>query len=72
MISRTESGLKETLKFLGGGARQIGLKKNFDKTKYMNVSRGFKRGDLMCGDKPIEEVESFKHLGSMIDSNNNI
>jgi hypothetical protein len=72
IISRAESGLNETLMLLEGGARQIGLEINFDKTKCMKVSRGLKREDLMCGDKKVEGIESFKYLGSMVDSNNSI
>jgi hypothetical protein len=57
---------------LEGRARQIGLEIIFDKSKYMKVSRGLRRGDLICCDTKIEGVESFKYLGSMLDSNNSM
>jgi hypothetical protein len=55
--------------------KEIGLEVNYDKTKYMAMSRDHNAGqnhDLGIDDKTFERVEQFQYLGTSITNQNSI
>jgi len=73
ILGRSEGYIKETLEEMVSITQQIGLQMNDTKTKYMvnrQVGNKVKETELMG--KKYERVESFKYLGAMITSLNDI
>jgi len=67
MVASTESGLQKIMDCLNATAERYGMKINIKKTKVMKVSRvtGDKINILING-KKIDQVQSFKYLGSTL------
>jgi hypothetical protein len=74
IIGRTTVDVKEAFVPLEEAAKNLGLKINEDKTKYMWVTRrkARKQQNLTVGDYNFEVVRSFKYLGSTINDENDI
>jgi hypothetical protein len=56
-------------------AKEIGLKVNAEKTKYMVVSRdqnAGQNGNIRIGNKSFETVEQFKYLGTTLGNKNSV
>jgi hypothetical protein len=70
MAAGTESGLQKMMDSLNSTAERYGMKINIKKTKVMKVSKktGGKVNIKINGNK-IEQVQSFKYLGSTITEN---
>jgi hypothetical protein len=67
--------VKENAEALVVDTKEIGLEVNADKTKYMVLSRDRNagRGDsVKIDNSPIERVEEFKYLGTMLTDQNSI
>ena len=65
MIANTEKGLQKTMNGLNITAEKYGMKINIKKTKVMRVSRNVgAKVSIIVNGKQIEQVESFKYLGS--------
>jgi hypothetical protein len=65
MIANTEKGLQKTMNGLNTTAEKYGMKINIKKTKVMRVSRNVgAKVSIIVNGKQIEQVESFKYLGS--------
>ena len=73
LLSETEAGLEElNTSFIDMG-RRVGLECNETKTKKMLMSRHRRiDGHTRIGDLNIENVQTFKYLGSTIDSDNSM
>src|SRR6476661_3506194 len=65
MVANSESGLQKIMDCLNAAAEEYGMKINIKKTKVMKVSK--KVGDeisILINGKKIDQVQSFKYLGS--------
>jgi len=65
MVANSESGLQKIMDCLNATAEEYGMKINIKKTKVMKVSK--KVGDeisILINGKKIDQVQSFKYLGS--------
>ena len=65
MIASTENGLQKIMDKLNATAENFGMKINTKKTKVMKVSRNVgEEINIMINGSRIEQVKSFKYLGS--------
>ena len=65
MIASTEKGLQKIMDKLNATAENFGMKINTKKTKVMKVSRNVgEEINIMINGSRIEQVKSFKYLGS--------
>ena len=65
MIAGTERGLQKIMDSLNTTAEQYGMKINIKKTKVMRVSRnGGEVVNIVINGRRVEQVKSFKYLGS--------
>jgi len=65
MIASTERGLQRVMDRLNATAENFGMKINTKKTKVMKVSRNVgEEINIMINGSRIEQVKSFKYLGS--------
>ena len=65
MIASTEKGLQKIMDKLNATAENFGMKINTKKTKVMKVSRNVgEEINIMINRSRIEQVKSFKYLGS--------
>lgn len=72
IVSDSEKNLQHNLEVLEKELQKINLKINIVKTKSMVVSRENKTHSIKLQGKQIEQVESFKYLGSIIQNNGKI
>jgi len=73
ILGRSEEYIEKTLEEMSAVTQQIGLQTNNTKTKYMiNRQVGNKVKESELRGKKYEKVESFKYLGTMITSLNEI
>ena len=73
ILGRSEGYIKKTLEEMVAITQQIGLQMNDTKTKYMlNRQVGNRVKEIELMGKKYEKVESFKYLGAMITSLNDI
>jgi len=73
ILGRTEGYIKRTLEEMAAITQQIGLQMNDTKTKYMiNRQDGNKVKETELMGKRYEKVESFKYLGAVMTSLNEI
>ena len=68
-ISTTQKQLQEKTNKLNTFARKTGLKINVTKTKVMSINQGMTE-PITIDDQPVENVEDFTYLGSIISSDN--
>jgi len=67
MVASSEQGLQNIMSSLEVTAEKYGMKINAKKTKVMKVSRNTRgKMNITVGGQKIEQVESFKYLGSTI------
>ena len=65
MVANTETGLQKIMDNLHRTAEQYGMRINIKKTKVMMVSRRVgQKVNIRINGKSIEQVQSFKYLGS--------
>ena len=65
MVANTETGLQKIMDNLHRTAEQYGMRINIKKTKVMMVSRRVgQKVNIRINEKSIEQVQSFKYLGS--------
>jgi hypothetical protein len=67
--------VKENTEALVVATKEIGLEVNFDKTKYMVMSRDQNAGrghGVKIDNRSIERVEEFKYLGTALTDQNSI
>lgn len=65
MVASSESGLQKIMDRLSATAEEYGMKINIKKTKVMKVSKSEEgRVSIVIDGKEIEQVRSFKYLGS--------
>src|SRR6476661_2380072 len=70
IVANSESGLQKIMDCLNATAEEYGMKINIKKTKVMKVSK--KVGDeisILINGKKIDQVQSFKYLGSTMTEN---
>ena len=73
ILGRSEEYIKKTLEEMVAITQQIGLQMNDTKTKFMlNRQVGNKVKEIELMGRKYEKVESFKYLGAMITSLNDI
>jgi hypothetical protein len=73
ILGRSEGYIKRTLQEMAAITHQIGLQMNGTKTKYMiNRHDGNKVKEIELMGKKYEKVESFKYLGAVMTSLNDI
>ena len=73
ILGRTEGDIKRTLEEMAAITQHIGLKMNDAKTKYMiNRQDGNKVKEIELMGKRYEKIESFKYLGAVMKSLNEI
>jgi hypothetical protein len=73
ILGRSEGYIKKTLEEMVAITQQIGLQMSDTKTKYMlNRQVGNRVKEIELMEKKYEKVESFKYLGAMITSLNDI
>src|SRR5215469_18256230 len=73
ILGRSEGYIKRTLEEMAAITHQIGLQMNDTKTKYMiNRHDGNKVKEIELMGKKYEKVGSFKYLGSVMTSLNDI
>jgi hypothetical protein len=73
IISRTEESMVETFSQLKEQSEQLGLIINHDKTKYLKCKEGKKDSDdITANEDRIQQVESFKYFGSLVNKDNAI
>jgi hypothetical protein len=73
ILGRSEGNIKRTLEEMAATTLQIGLQMNDIKTKYViNRYYGNKVKEIELMEKKYEKVESFKYLGSVMTSLNDI
>ena len=67
MVASTEAGLQKTMNRLNDSAKKFDMKINVEKTKVMVVSKtGDRFANITIDGKRVEQVSSFKYLGSII------
>jgi len=65
MVAGTESGLQKVMDSVNTTAEKYGMRINTKKTKVMKISRNIgEKVKIMINGKEIEQVQSFKYLGS--------
>jgi hypothetical protein len=73
IIARTRKALKEAFLSLERAAREMGLRKNEEKTKYLTTGVNKNQPKYFQIEKfKFEMVQSFTCLGCLIDTNNDI
>lgn len=72
IVTDSEKNLQYNLEVLEKELQKINMKINIGKTKSMIVSRENKTHSIKLQGKQIEQVESFKYLGSIIENNGKI
>ena len=70
LVAVSEKGLQETMDRLNAVVEDFGMRANVKKTKMMRFNRNGE-GDAMIklNDKNLEQVKSFKYLGSIFSNN---
>jgi hypothetical protein len=72
-MTRTKQTLADSFIKLNEGAQKAGLVINVNKTKYIkHSSNRVKEKTVDLGGIEIENVQSFKYLGSVVNTNNTI
>ncbi|KAJ4443388.1 hypothetical protein ANN_05056 [Periplaneta americana] len=69
MLGENPQTIRENTEILLEASKEIGLEVNYDKTKYMIMSRDqniVRNGNIKIGDLSFEEVEKFKYLGAIV------
>ncbi|KAJ4441237.1 hypothetical protein ANN_11088 [Periplaneta americana] len=69
MLGENPQTIRENTGILFEASKEIGLKVNPEKTKYMIMSRDdniVRNGNIKIGSLPFEEVEKFKYLGATV------
>ena len=67
MVTRTENGLQKLMNKLNETAKKYNMKMNVQKTKAMVVYRnGGDIVNIIIDEEKVEQVASFKYLGSII------
>lgn len=75
VVGRNITAVKEGFLELEEKARQMGLRVNEEKTKFLKMTEGARgriRQNITLGDFNFEAVQSFKYLGSVVNENNDI
>ena len=73
LIGRTRNVVTEAFVRLETAARKYGLQINYDKTKYMELTkRPLPEKHIKIGEQIIEKVEEFKYLGAIVNTQANI
>jgi Reverse transcriptase (RNA-dependent DNA polymerase) len=72
ILGRSVAAVRELFIQLEPVAQEIGLVINESKTQYMSTTRKGVRRDLDCGESNFEGVTSFKYLGSLVTSDNDV
>ena len=75
ITTRTKGALTEALHLLKTSSKEVGLKINEEKTKYLKCSKkDDNKEDLNCANSNliIEQVNQYKYLGSTINNTNSI
>jgi hypothetical protein len=73
IIARSRTALKEAFLSLERAAREVGLRINDERTKYLTTKVNKNRPKYFQIEKfKFEMVQSFTYLGSLIDANNDI
>ena len=70
-LAEDERMLKNMLMELNGRCEDHGMKINISKLKIMVIRRKPRKIDMQIKDESIEQVDSFKYLGSIISCNLN-
>uniref|UniRef100_A0A8D8Q0R7 Craniofacial development protein 2 n=1 Tax=Cacopsylla melanoneura TaxID=428564 RepID=A0A8D8Q0R7_9HEMI len=75
MIGNTMEEIEESLKIVEERAKEVGLKINTEKTKYMLISKNTEtrlNTTVIINNQTFEQVTDFKYLGVTINENNRI
>lgn len=72
ILADSEENLQFNLDILNKELNKINMKINVDKTKSMIISSGNKVHSIQINGQEIEQVDSYKYLGSIIESNGRI
>nr|CAH7761708.1 unnamed protein product [Callosobruchus chinensis] len=68
IFANTESDLQRNLNIWNNILKQFNMKVNVDKSKIMTVSRYHAATNISIDGKKLEDVDTFKYLGTVIDS----
>jgi hypothetical protein len=68
LLSQKIAHAREKFEALQDEAAKVGLKVNKTKTKEMRVGTPSNAGSILCKDQPLERVESFTYLGSIVNT----
>lgn len=74
LIARDRKSLEEAMEMINKKAKERGLEINQEKSKYMKITRKeekVRNRVIKVGEYNMEEVESFKYLGTIINRKNN-
>ena len=73
MLTRTKQPLIDTFQKLKEISAQYGLIVNGQKTKYLRCMRkNYDLGELQINSMCLEQIQSYKYLGSTVNSDNSI
>ena len=74
LMAETFEEVEEKVRGFKAAAEKVGLRINETKTKLMKVGRGpeFVEERVECGGVPVETVDKFKYLGSILTNRNEI
>lgn len=72
VIASNRSDVEDMVSTVVEAGKKSGLKINTQKTKYLQLSRRPNGEDASIGGHVFENVKEFRHLGSIITSDNNV
>jgi len=75
ILCRSVHTIKKNIKTVLVGSKEIGLKVNADKTKYLVISRDQNAGrihNINIGNSSFERVEEFKYMGKTLTNETSI
>jgi hypothetical protein len=72
LLAEEEKVLQDTIDKLIENGRCYGMEMNVEKTKAMRISRQPFPVKIMIDQKQLENMESFKYLGSMLTNDGNV
>lgn len=71
IFARTETDLQRNLEVWSEELKKADMKINIEKTKFMVISKEERRARIQIDNKQIEQVESYKYLGNIIERKGN-
>ena len=66
MMAETREALQHNVEAMNAALTRWGLKVNWEKSKVMRVARKGEECQVMIGDEELEQVDTMKYLGVMI------